>query len=111
MSGQRAAFLLSDVDAAEKLRVISALSERSAKSCAFNRPPNAMAPSKKAEPGLALYTFTASNQLSGVTTSHKGLQRFIRQNRDYGKTLDSPYAMELLAKSRYHLIGSRPCDH
>ena len=39
-----------DVDAAEKLRVISALSERSAKSCAFNRPPNAMAPVKKVNP-------------------------------------------------------------
>ena len=81
MSGQRAAFVLSDVDAAEKLRVISALSERSAKSCAFNRPPNAMAPGKKAEPALPR-TFTTSNQLSGVTTSHKGLQRFFMQNRD-----------------------------
>ena len=82
MSGQRAAFLLSDVDAAEKLRVISALSKRSAKSCAFNRPPNAMAPSKKGEPASTPYTFNTSNQLSGVTTSHKGLQRLFMQNRD-----------------------------
>ena len=52
MSGQPAAFWLSNVDAAEKLRVSSALSERSAKSCAFNRPPNAMATSKKGEPAL-----------------------------------------------------------
>ena len=52
MSGQRANIVLIDVDAAEKLSVISALSEKSAKSCAFNRPPNAMAPTKKAEPAL-----------------------------------------------------------
>ena len=76
MSVRRAASVLSDVDSAEKLRVISALSERSAKSCAFNRPPNAMAPSKKGETALPR-TFTTSNQLSGVTTSHKGYSGFL----------------------------------
>ena len=82
MSGQRTNIVLIDVDAAEKMRVTRALSEKSAKSCAFNRPPNAMAPSKKGEPASTLYTFNTSNQLSGVTTSHKGLQRFFMQNRD-----------------------------
>ena len=50
MSGQRANIVLIDVDAAEKMSVIRALSERSAKSCAFNRPPNAMALVKKVNP-------------------------------------------------------------
>ena len=81
MSGSRAAVVLSDVDAAEKMRVISAFSERSAKPCAFNRPPNAMAPSKKGETALPR-TFTTPNQLSGVTASYKGLQRFFMRNRD-----------------------------